>query len=122
MPVLTIKQESTSSSISLDSSLQSKVSSFVTNLRNRFNKLVGERRPTGAERYLDIDRQTNLMDEFKFYVPKDPYLSPYLASDENLKRFPPVRILVTIILWINLFTMIYYDFLFTDCPFGSVSR
>ena len=33
-------------------------------------------------------------DEFEFEVPDDPFISPYNASDETLKKFPPVRILV----------------------------
>lgn len=33
-------------------------------------------------------------DEFNFSVPEDPYMSPYYASNEVLKQFPPVKILV----------------------------
>lgn len=36
-------------------------------------------------------------DEFVFSVPKNRYLSPYLASDEILKQFPPTKILTTIV-------------------------
>lgn len=34
-------------------------------------------------------------DEFIFSVPRDPLLSPYWADEELLKKFPPVRILVS---------------------------
>ena len=36
----------------------------------------------------------NLFEEFIFTVPKDPYLSPYRASDEFIKKLPPIKILV----------------------------
>lgn len=36
-------------------------------------------------------------DEFVFTVPRNRFLSPYLASDETLKQFPPTKILTTII-------------------------
>lgn len=36
-------------------------------------------------------------DEFVFSVPKNQYISPYWASDETLKQFPPTRILTTIV-------------------------
>lgn len=35
----------------------------------------------------------NPTDEFDFDVPKDPLMSPYLASDEDLKRLPSVKVL-----------------------------
>lgn len=34
--------------------------------------------------------------EFGFQVPKDPFLSPYYASDAWLKQMPPIKITVTI--------------------------
>lgn len=34
-------------------------------------------------------------EEFKFEVPKNPYVSPYYASDEALKQLPPVKIVVS---------------------------
>lgn len=36
-------------------------------------------------------------DEFVFTVPRNQYLSPYLASDEVLQQFPPTKILSTIV-------------------------
>ncbi|CAH0560948.1 unnamed protein product [Brassicogethes aeneus] len=91
--VPTLKHESTCSSTSIDRSLQNKVATLVSNLRGRFSKLLLERKPTGAERFLDVDRQSSMMDEFRFVVPKDPYLSPYFADDDDLKQFPPTRVL-----------------------------
>lgn len=41
----------------------------------------------------------NPTDEFVFTVPKDPFLSPYWADDEMLKKVPPMKILVKIILY-----------------------
>ncbi|XP_067012042.2 hormone-sensitive lipase isoform X2 [Anabrus simplex] len=42
---------------------------------------------------LDSLMQRSPSEEFRFTVPPDPYLSPYWASDEVLKQFPPVGIL-----------------------------
>lgn len=92
VPVL--KLESTTSSQTFDSSLQMKVTSFVSNLKSRFTRLLSERHQSGAEKFLDMDRECNLLDEFKFVVPTDPYMSPYCATDDDLKRFPPTRLLV----------------------------
>lgn len=36
-------------------------------------------------------------DEFVFSVPVDRFLSPYWAADEDLSKFPPTRILTTIV-------------------------
>lgn len=49
---------------------------------------------------LDVEKEQNILDEFRFAIPQNPYLSPYYASDEVLNEFPPVKILVNI----------YYDF------------
>lgn len=38
--------------------------------------------------------ERNPADDYLFDVPKDPFLSPYYASDEMLKQLPPVKILV----------------------------
>nr|CAD7570308.1 unnamed protein product [Timema californicum] len=42
---------------------------------------------------LDALLQRSPSDEFQFEVPRDPYLSPYWASDSVLRQFPPVSIL-----------------------------
>ncbi|XP_069679565.1 hormone-sensitive lipase isoform X2 [Periplaneta americana] len=42
---------------------------------------------------LDSLLQRSPSDELHFTVPRDPYLSPYWASDEVLKQLPPTRIL-----------------------------
>lgn len=44
---------------------------------------------------LDAMLEHDPSDEFRFTVPKDPYLSPYWASDETLKQLPPTKILVS---------------------------
>lgn len=93
--VPTLKCESAASTTSIDTSIQTRVTTFVSNLKGRFVQLLGTRTPSGAERYLDVDRQCSLLDEFRFVVPRDPYLSPYCADPEDLKKFPPTRILVS---------------------------
>lgn len=92
VPILT--RESTSSSQTFSASIQGKMSAFVTNLRGHLENFVPKKTPSGATKLLDTDKYHNVLEEFKFVVPKDPYLSPYCASDDILKKLPPVRILV----------------------------
>jgi hormone-sensitive lipase len=46
--------------------------------------------PSELDQMLDLDPT----EEFRFTVPKDPYLSPYFATDDILKQLPPVKIIV----------------------------
>ncbi|OXU23851.1 hypothetical protein TSAR_010329 [Trichomalopsis sarcophagae] len=46
-----------------------------------------------APRHLEMNGGRNPSEEFAFTVPKDPYLSPYRASNDLLKRLPPIKIL-----------------------------
>ncbi|PNF38504.1 hypothetical protein B7P43_G03977 [Cryptotermes secundus] len=41
---------------------------------------------------LDSLMQRSPSDDMHFTIPRDPYLSPYLASDEVLKQLPPTKI------------------------------
>ncbi|KAJ8937288.1 hypothetical protein NQ318_020338 [Aromia moschata] len=86
-----LKQESASSSTNLDSSVPNRVSSIIANLKGHFANFLGKRTMTGAERFLDLDveSQSSMADKFTFPAPKDPYLSPIFAADSDLKRFPP---------------------------------
>lgn len=92
IPILT--HESTSSSQTFSSSIQGRMSAFVSNLKGHLENFVPKRTPSGAVKILDTDKRSNILDEFKCVIPKDPYLSPYCASDDTLKKLPPVRILV----------------------------
>jgi hypothetical protein len=40
--------------------------------------------------------QHSLSGDMDFTVPRDPYLSPYWASDEVLKQLPPTKIVVSV--------------------------
>ncbi|CAG9101066.1 unnamed protein product [Plutella xylostella] len=69
-------------------------------MSSRFAYITGSNnitRPTidelAARTNLDALIVRSPSDEFIFSVPRDPYLSPYWADDELLKKFPPVRIL-----------------------------
>ncbi|KZC05122.1 PREDICTED: hormone-sensitive lipase [Dufourea novaeangliae] len=44
-------------------------------------------------RELDIENVKSLLDEFVFTVPRDPFLSPYLAPDNLLAQLPPIAML-----------------------------
>lgn len=63
------------------------------------SKEIAETSPqnAGFKSNLDALIQRSPSDEFIFKVPKDPYLSPYWASDEVLKQMPPTKILVTLL-------------------------
>lgn len=76
--------------------VQNRVVAFISNLKGRFENLMPKKSPSGAVRVLDIERERSTIEEFKnIKVPKDPYISPYLASDSALKQLPPVKILVS---------------------------
>lgn len=45
-------------------------------------------------RELDTENIKSPLEEFIFTVPRDPYLSPYLASDNLLAQLPPIKMLV----------------------------
>ncbi|KAK3914126.1 Hormone-sensitive lipase [Frankliniella fusca] len=49
--------------------------------------------PRSTWSQLDALMQRSPTEEFKFSVPRDPYLSPYWASDDVLKQLPPVSVL-----------------------------
>lgn len=44
---------------------------------------------------LDSVTEKNPLEEFQFQIPRDPFMSPYYASDEMLRQMPPVKILVS---------------------------
>lgn len=52
------------------------------------------RRSSKETRELDTENSKSLLEEFAFTIPRDPFLSPYLASDDTLAQLPPVKMLV----------------------------
>lgn len=69
--------------------------SNVTNLISNTFTAMSSRSPsehTSSIHFLDSSDLKNPSDEFKFTVPKDPYLSPYWAADEVLRQLPPTSI------------------------------
>lgn len=72
--------------------------SNVTNLISNTFTAMSSRSPsenTSNIHFLDSSDLKNPSDEFKFTVPKDPYLSPYWAPDETLRQLPPTSICVS---------------------------
>ncbi|ENN72419.1 hormone-sensitive lipase isoform X2 [Dendroctonus ponderosae] len=82
-----------STSSTLDNSFQTRLSGFVSTIKGHFSKMLGERGLSSSEKILESDKPDSLWDELCFPVPNDPYLSPYCASDDDLKKFPPTKIL-----------------------------
>lgn len=101
-----MQQESVSLEANQDYSLQKKLSSFVTGLRERIGGWVGAT-PSEAEVFLD-GKQSNF-DYVNFEAPTDPFLSPYLAPDDILKQLPPVKFLVRAFL-LSLFCLLFCIF------------
>lgn len=89
-----VDAESTSSSTA-DSSFQTRLFGFVSNIKGHFSKMLGERGFSGAEKVLETDKPNKLFEEICVPVANSPYLSPYCASDDELKKFPPTKILVS---------------------------
>ncbi|XP_076636553.1 hormone-sensitive lipase [Colletes latitarsis] len=44
-------------------------------------------------RELDVDNLKSPLEEFTFTVPRDPFMSPYLAPDNVLAQLPPIKML-----------------------------
>lgn len=105
VPVL--KHESCTSSVTStaatvsDYSLRNRLTSFMAGLKGRIGGFVTTTTDSNAKsvsncagKYLDLERKNSFFKEFLVDIPKDPYLSPYCAKDDDLKLFPPTRILV----------------------------
>lgn len=79
------------------------VQNFQEKIQNATSTLVNAiSTPFKASPHIHAKKRGNFVptapdDEFIFSVPKNHYLSPYWASDEVLKQFPPTKILTTII-------------------------
>lgn len=86
-----------------DSPIQSKISAFVNGLRGKIEGLVPSRPRSGAAAYLDAIRETTLLDELKFQVPRDYYISPFCAPDDMLRKLPPVKLLVSLKYVLHIF-------------------
>ncbi|XP_077302659.1 hormone-sensitive lipase isoform X2 [Arctopsyche grandis] len=66
------------------------VSSKLSNLASSSKK---SKSPDSVPANLDALIARSPSDEFVFNVPRDPYLSPYWASEDVLAKLPPVKIL-----------------------------
>lgn len=88
-------QEPDKSTQTFGENVKNRVAAFMSTLRGHFESLVPKIAPSGAVRVLDVERERSAIEEFKtITVPKDPFISPYLASDDVLTQLPPVKILV----------------------------
>ncbi|XP_058823346.1 hormone-sensitive lipase [Topomyia yanbarensis] len=87
--------------------LQEKVANVATSLVNRVSSTFSAITTSNpiASSSSQSDFQSNLdaliarspSDEFIFDVPKDSHLSPYWATDEVLRQFPPTKILSVVL-------------------------
>lgn len=117
--------------------IQEKFSRVTSNIVNAvsstFNQITSSNTPIIKRNYScddATDIKNNLdslvakspIDEFQFEVPKDPYLSPYYATDDVLKQFPPVKILVRIKKVEKLISYLNRFYSFSVSCIGPVSR
>lgn len=84
----------------IQETVQSATHNFVSTVTDHF-KLSSPTREKKPNRAYD-EKLGNLIppapdDEFVFTVPNNQYISPYWASNETLKEFPPTKILTTIV-------------------------
>lgn len=108
----------------------------ISNTLNRYTQSYDIRtdgnsshRPLQDLRNMDALIARSPSAEFAFQIPKDPFLSPYYASDEWLKQMPNTKILVcaweciltVIYLFIFLLLLIYWLY-FIDIRNGSLLR
>ncbi|XP_066257180.1 hormone-sensitive lipase isoform X3 [Euwallacea similis] len=85
---------SSSSTVQSSGSFQNRLYGFVSLIKSRFNKILGDRGFIAQQKItLDAEKPNRLWDELCIPVPNNPYMSPYCASDEYLRRFPPTKIL-----------------------------
>lgn len=59
------------------------------------------RRSSKDSRELNMDNVLS-PDDFVFAIPKDPFLSPYLAPDNMLANMPPIKILVLVWIFVTI--------------------
>ncbi|CAG9766982.1 unnamed protein product [Ceutorhynchus assimilis] len=83
----------TTSSSNAENSFQNRLYGFVSTIKGHFSKMLGDRGLSGAEKVLEIDNTEKLWEEMSVPVQDSPYISPYCASDDDLKKFPPTKIL-----------------------------
>lgn len=93
-------QETCTTPQTFSENVHSRVSTFISNLKGHFERFVPKKVPSRAVRVLDVERPRSTIEEFKqISVPKDPFISPFLASDDMLRKLPAVKILVRNKMW-----------------------
>lgn len=55
---------------------------------------------------LNSSPDRNLVDDYLFEIPRDPFISPLYASDEVLKQLPPLKLLVR--LWASIYCLSFF--------------
>lgn len=94
IPVL--KQEQVPASHSnLDNSIQDRVFSFMSSIRGRIGEFVGLNNVSSTGIRFDIDKELEILEGLRPIDMQNPYMNPFEASEEQLRNFPPVKLLVT---------------------------
>lgn len=83
----------TSTPNTTETSIQDRVSNFITSIRGRIGEIVGLRN-TDNQGYLDTSKETDILEGICMCEVQNPYINPFIAADEDLKRFPPVKLVV----------------------------
>lgn len=86
--------------------IQEKIQNFALTVTAAVSSMTTSNPIRSAPSPLDDRNSLNALiarspsDEFIFDVPKDPYLSPYWASDEILKQMPKIKFIVSVLFFV----------------------
>ena len=80
---------------SKESPLPGRIASFINRLRDRIDQFVPSSKRSNAAEVLDAVQGKCVTEDLKCSFPKDPFLSPHYASEEMLKKLPPVKLFVS---------------------------
>lgn len=87
-PTITVPTQGVS-----ERSLQERVTNFMSSIRGRIGEFVGLK-TTSNQGCLDTSKESDILDGIFTCEVRNPYINPFIASDEDLKRFPPVKLVV----------------------------
>lgn len=80
---------------SKESQLPGRIAAFINSLRGRIDRFVPSSKRSNAAEVLDTAQGNSVAEDLKCCFPKDPFLSPHYASEEMLKKLPPVKLFVS---------------------------
>lgn len=89
------RKEPIPSTPSATESLQEKVSSFMSSIRGRIGEFVGFKSYSSPSLTLDTSKEMDILEGIVTCEIQNPYINPFMASDDDLRKFPPVKLVVS---------------------------